>query len=409
MARLLILILVFAFATPALAQVDPSRLEEIEREKERAEEEQKQFEAERAQAQADIDRLQTEMVNLAAEAQTYERAANEAEDRVAEFRAEEAQLIADIAADRRQLVDLLAALQRIERNPPPALATHPDNAKQAAQAAHLMGAISSDISERSEALKVRLENLQTVRRKLEAELVLLSEARADLDRRREAMNKLVGQKKDAERRLGKRSAEAEAEAARLASEADSLRELIGRFEAEARGVTPRVKPPSTAITEPRQAEGTPVPRLKPRSDRPPEPLELPPDTLRFADARGRLLAPAQGRLVSRFGEQVSGEKEQGITLSTRAGAQVLSPYYGRVEFAGPFKNYDNVVIINAGEGYFILLTGLGETFAAKGSNIRAGEPVGKMPNENDSPLYIEFRKNSQPIDPSPWIGTQFAG
>ena len=173
-----------------------------------------------------------------------------------------------------------------------------------------------------------------------------------------------------------------------------MRELIKRFESTASDVVPRLKP----------APGSAVPRIKPKTgSRPPEPLNLPEGT-RFADARGGLKPPVQGTLKSGYG---SGRK--GLTVSTSLSAQVTAPFTGRIEFAGAFKNYDNVVILNVGDNYFMLLTGLGEIFVNSGEMVGVGEPIGMMPNSSKlTELYIELRKNGSPINPAPWLGNAFA-
>ena len=97
-------------------------------------------------------------------------------------------------------------------------------------------------------------------------------------------------------------------------------------------------------------------------------------------------------------------------MGGRSKAQVISPYAGRVEFSGAFKNYDNVVILNVGDGYFILLTGLGETYVETNENIKTGEPIGLLPfkAKGTADLYIEFRKNGKTINPKPWLGAALA-
>ena len=98
-----------------------------------------------------------------------------------------------------------------------------------------------------------------------------------------------------------------------------------------------------------------------------------------------------------------GEKSKGITISTRSGAQVLAPFSGRIEFAGDFKNYSRVVILNVGDGYFIVLTGMTESFGKKGQMVLSGEPLGRMGTSSPE-LYIELRKKGTPVNPIPWLG-----
>lgn len=108
-------------------------------------------------------------------------------------------------------------------------------------------------------------------------------------------------------------------------------------------------------------------------------------------------------------------KTSGIFLAAQPGAQVLAPADGEIVFAGAFHSYDQLVILNAGEGYLVLLAGMHEISAQQGQSVRAGEPVGIM---GDKPakmllaanlttaaapvLYVEFRKHNEPVDPSPW-------
>src|SRR5690606_3300011 len=111
-----------------------------------------------------------------------------------------------------------------------------------------------------------------------------------------------------------------------------------------------------------------------------------------------------------YGETTSnGRKSQGIVIQTRYGAQVTSPSDGWVVYAGEFRSYGQLLIINAGGGYHVLLAGLSRIDAQLGQFILAGEPVGTMQvaaggqsDENAPVLYVEFRKEGRPVDPSPW-------
>jgi septal ring factor EnvC (AmiA/AmiB activator) len=136
----------------------------------------------------------------------------------------------------------------------------------------------------------------------------------------------------------------------------------------------------------------------------------------FSESKGRLDFPVQGQVWKAFGTDNGLDgKTQGVFLSSQVKAQVLSPVDGTVEFAGEFRSYDQVVIINPGEGYLVLLAGMAEITAEPGQSVRAGEPVGNM-GEKPAPLqlvadlakldnpvlYVEFRKKNEPVDPAPW-------
>lgn len=137
----------------------------------------------------------------------------------------------------------------------------------------------------------------------------------------------------------------------------------------------------------------------------------------FHQAKGRLPPPAHGRTVLSFGEKTQyGGASKGIVLETRASAQITSPSDGWVVYAGEFRSYGQLLIINAGGGYHILLAGLSRIDVEPGQFVLAAEPVGTMggiaasretkdgaKSEANAPvLYVEFRKEGSPVDPSPW-------
>ena len=90
---------------------------------------------------------------------------------------------------------------------------------------------------------------------------------------------------------------------------------------------------------------------------------------------------------------------------TRAQAQVVSPFDAKVEFAGPFQGYGELLILSVGDGYHIVLSGLARLYTVSGQSVLAGEPVGQMPDRADPApeLYYEIRKDGAPIDPAPWM------
>ena len=132
-----------------------------------------------------------------------------------------------------------------------------------------------------------------------------------------------------------------------------------------------------------------------------------PEGLReFAQAKGHVVLPVRGETTGQFGEDADfGVTRKGIVIRTRADAQVVAPFDGQIVFAGPFRGYGQILIIEHGGGYHTLVAGLARVDTIVGQWVLAGEPVGLMGNldAEQTELYVELRHAGQPIDPSPWF------
>ena len=143
-------------------------------------------------------------------------------------------------------------------------------------------------------------------------------------------------------------------------------------------------------------------RNKPREKKRSHPFNLKP----FALSRGSLRYPAVGRISKRYGQTIRrGVTSKGLTIETRSSAQVVAPYNGKVVYAGNFRGYGQLLIIDHGEGYHTLLAGMSRIDGVIGQYLFLGEPVGVMgiPRKGKPKLYVELRRNSQPINPIPWL------
>lgn len=194
---------------------------------------------------------------------------------------------------------------------------------------------------------------------------LLEQAKAAIETERVELARLLERRRALQARYTADAATAERRARRLAAEARDLRDLARRAAATARN-------PGAG------------PSVIPAAWRP----------------------PADGRMVRAFGAR-AGEAapSQGVVLRTRPGAQVTAPAAGEVSYAGPFRSYGQVLILNLDGGYALVLTGLGAITARVGDTVRTGQPVGEMPASDTSApdLYVEVRRNGQPIDPGRWL------
>jgi len=391
--RCLILCLILIWGFPAQAQnPDPSKLENLTKAEENARQKEIELTKKRAVVQSEIDTLKKRLIKTASEVKNFELEGLSLKSKLSKLDIEESTLREKIYGDRQALMSLIAALQRIENNPPPPLAIRPNEAVEAARAEKLMTTLSGELKSRAEELSNRLKTSQSLRNEIQDKQKSLSANETSLAKRHSKIASLVTEKSKLEKSISKEKEEATRQVAKLASEAKTLRELIESFEAASVDVAPRVKPKSS---QPRSKTSLSL-----------KPVKLPKGVAKFSKAKGKLQSPVSaGRIIRNYGGS-----EKGITVKSQAQTQVVAPYSGRIEFAGAFKNYDNVVIINVGNGYFILLTGLDESYVESGENINMGEPVGLLPfKENGSAnLYIEFRKNGATIDPKPWLGAALA-
>ena len=364
--------------TPAYAQ-SSNDVDALTKKEEAAREEANALEVERQKVRKDVSNLKKTLAKTARQTQTIETDLTALERETESLTERALTLNTQIEADRAQYTELLAALQRLELSPPPSLALTPRDAKRSADAGLLMATLSNQLKSRADALALNLTALEVTQARLVLKKRDLSDTRTKLKSEMKIVNAGLTSKSKLEAKLADEKKTAAAEADRLAAESKTLLELIAKLEKEAAKVVPRTKP----------------------GRKPTAKLVLPEGTKPFAQAKGGMIQPVSGRLIKSYGR---GEKGQ--TYAGRPGGQVIAPYAGRVEFSGPFKNYDNVVILNVGDGYFVLLTGLNDLYIDAGDTVRRGEPVGKLPSQTGAELYIELRRNGSPVDPKPWLQAQ---
>ena len=382
---------------------DPEEAARLEQEEQQAAERAAAIRRQAEEMAQDIALMQRQLVELGQRVGASESAAIETEQRLADLETEEGALLARLNEDREALMALLAAIQRIESQAPPAILAAPGDAADAARAASLMADVAPALRERADALAGQLTHLRTLRADIQAEQDRLASTETTLAAQRLELEVLIAERRGLEARRRNEAVELLAVASSAGERARSIRSLIGELSRMAE-VTPNLNPRRLEL-----ADVIPAPRMRPTRDMiaarpPPAPLQ----TLRFADARGRLQSPASGSIVRRYGHVAEdGTRSDGIFIRTRPRAQVVSPFDARVEFAGPFNTYGGLLILNVGDDYYIVLAGMAVTYASVGQSVLAGEPVGAMPDQSQPApdLYLELRRDGDAIDPAPWIRT----
>jgi len=377
-----------ALAVPATAQDRDAVLRQIEQERGRA----ATLERRAQQEQAEFERLQIAARQAAAQAMAREDEASELEARLAELDAERARRDSAIADRRGEIAALAGALQRLARQPPEALALEPNTPLEAARTGALVANMVAHLETQARALKSELDALAVARRgalqaqtALAASLSALAQERNRLDTALEARARSV---------------------ARLLDERGDTAQRIARLGREAAELLGRIEPAPAQLAAPLAAPLAPVarPAVRPIPSQPADLQGLP-----------SYLWPVRGRIVESWGQALpGGQLARGLTIEPREAASLVAPAEGSVAFAGPFRGYGQILILEHGGGYHSILAQLGRIDATVGQSVAAGEPVGRAgTDERGLPVvYLELRRHGQPVDPTPWLqaaGTRAAG
>ena len=352
-----------------------------------------------------------------------------------------------LAQRHDSIARLLAAMQRMGRNPPPVMITRREDALMMVRSAMMLATAFPELRDQAMALAGRLNDLARVMAdirtegdKLKAETTRLNDSRTrlaqlmeskrqslaerqvELDRvRREAVEiaRNVTDLNELITRLDKAVAAHTGQDTHPAADAGAGTAASARLEVAALPEANLVVPSASLLADPNTLtgkkaggvpaaielapQGTKIASLNPGRIKPAVP---------FNRAKGLVLLPAQGRRVLTFGDKTQyGGQSKGLVLETRHGGQVTSPCDGWIVYAGEFRTYGQLLIINAGGGYHILLAGLSQIDVQLGQFVLTGEPVGVMSaaakaqksntQDNAPVLYIEFRKDSSRLIPTP--------
>lgn len=383
-------------------------LESVRAEQKRATETEKKLRGEIDRLGEDRRKLNQTMIETAARIRTAEQDITSIENRLDLLDNSERGINGSLEARREVIAQVLAALQRIGRRPPPALLVRPEDVLQSVRTAILLGAVLPELRSEADVLAGDLADLVRVRREAATERTRRATDLAGLAEQRTRMGLLIEER---QRRLAEVETELSAarrRAMQLALQVDNLKDLIARLEAN---LDPATRAARTGEEVRQQAEARPnLALLK-------DPGRLAP-AIAFASAKGMLPLPVNGARTREFGATDSlGGTHKGMSISTRAGAQVTAPCDGWVVYAAPYRSYGQLLILNAGGGYHVLLAGMDRISVDLGQFVLTGEPLGVMGTGGDdtstgfgtSPsqpvLYIEFRKDGLPVDPSPWWAT----
>jgi murein hydrolase activator len=393
-------------ASPDAIKQREQELEATRAQQQNAAEAQAKLKAEIAAIGQDRSKLNQLLIDIAAQVRGVETRIGDAEARLRPLDTREQQIRSSLDSRRSEIVEVLAALQRAGRRTPPALLIRPEDALQSLRTAMLLGSVVPELRSRAAKLTGDLTELVTVRKTIATERDRLALDRDKLGGDQVRLAALVDERQRKQSSIEKDMETEGTRAIALSRQVDSLQGLIAKMEQD---LTSAAKAAATASLQGAPATLNGKPNLRALKD----PARISP-AIAFASAKGLFAMPVNGVKIRDFGgSDGAGGVEKGISLATRAGAQVTTPCDGWVVYAGPFRSYGQLLILNAGGGYHVLIAGMERISVNIGQFVLTGEPVATMgttslvasilaTNASQPVLYVEFRKDGTPIDPGPW-------
>jgi len=414
-ALLLVACLAGAMVVPAHAQNPPRDRDPkaAEAELRAADERRRALEAEAEAIRMDRTRLNAALIETNSKMRQAQARMTEIEKRLDVATGSEEAIRKSLESRRAVLGEVLAVLQRMRRGLPPAMLASPEDALRSVRTAMMLGAVLPELRSEAQSLASDLNELVELRKSIAQEKERLANEAQAFTRDNEKLSALVSARQSALKDTEQKLAEQRQRLLDLAKQSADFKELISRSETEiaaAGRAAQDAKAADAAQAKATRASATPFG----------DPARLAPK-IAFADAKGLLPVPVSGKIVKTYGAPDGiGGTEKGLSLATRPGAPVASPSDGWVAFSGPYRTYGQLLIINAGAGYYIVLAGMERINVEVGQFVLAGEPVATMGDgtartalstsvatslalgASQPILYVEFRKDGTAIDPGPW-------
>jgi septal ring factor EnvC (AmiA/AmiB activator) len=396
-------------AAPALDDIQKreKELESLRAEQRRTLENEARLKREIESIGDDRRKFNEQLIGTAARVVAVEERIGKTQERLNLYDESEQGLRKSLDERRNVIAEVLAALQRIGRQAPPAILLRAEDALQSVRSAMLLGAVLPEMRQQTESLISDLGELVRLRREIAAERDKLARDLLVIADERQRLSLMIEERQKKQTDAEKALADERARAAQLARQAADLKDLIGKLEA---GLDTAQRSARLAA---RNNDDKKALDIRPDLAALKDPGRLTP-AIPFASAKGTLPLPVNGVRIKEFGAPDGmGGTEKGLSISTRPGSQITSPCDGWVVYAGNFRNYGQLLILNAGGGYHVLLAGMERISVDLGQFVVTGEPVAVMGGgalstvaialgSSKPVLYIEFRKDGTPVDPGPW-------
>lgn len=337
----------------------------------------------------EVSSVKKQMVKAAGQVQDNEETLSKLEIKLNELEENKKLVENRLGARETQIIHLMSALQKMAVYPPQAVFFSPQNPVDNLRSSLILQSTQEPLQATADKLKQELNKLATLQAAIKAQASEIKLVALRLETERGKMEKLMQQKSILQSHFEFESIDAKKKADALGKQAKNLEDLLAKLEKEKQK---KMKKMADAAAKQKPILSVPAPSAVKGA---------------FEKSLGSLPLPARGRIIQKYGDTtLGGGSAKGLTMETRPNAQIIAPFDGTVLFAGEFKGYGNLIIIEHSDGYHSLLSGLTRIDCAVGQNVLTGEPVGVMSNGNNNKLYMEFRQNGQPVNPQKWFASK---
>ena len=387
--------------TASAVQVSDAQLKEVEQQVFEKSMEHKKLQAQATQISLELSEVSKKMIQTAKQLQNNEEKLSKMEKQLALLEEDLISAEKDFDKDDKNLIKTITALQNLALKPTESLLVQPLNPVDVIRSAMILRETIPHLESRANTVRNKLINIKNKKNRIEQQIKEISKQKAVMSEEHKRINSLLKQKHSLRNLVEIKSEKAKKNVDKLASQAQDLRDLLAKLEKQ------RLEKERLEQEKRRKEEEARKRKLEEKQSDDLIKYETKAITniaSGFEKAKGSLPLPARGNIITKYGEEkAKGISAKGITIASRNQAQVISPFDGNVIFSGPFRGYGNMIIIEHGDGYLSLLSGLETLNVELGQMLLAGEPVGVMPSGGKSELYVEIRKNNQPINPAAWF------
>ncbi len=320
-----------------------------------------------------VDRIVAQRAALTAEIAAAAAQIDAANARIAIISSRQRQQQAILGAQSEPLLRLNAALQQMTRRPTALMMAQPGQRSDYVHLRAIMATVEPEIARKTAAVRQQIAIQKDLRGQELLALKSLNDARGNLSTRRSALAKIEG---DSRGKADSLSADAAVEFEQAIAQGERARDIVADIDSSRAGGETAAD--LAVLDGPFLRQGV--------------------SGLSAQPAGGAYMIPQNGQLVFGYSElNDTGYRERGIRLRLSPSASIAAPAAGTVSFAGPYRSFGQIVIIEHGGGWTSLITNLGSLSVAKGASVNQGTPIGRASAESPE-ITLELRRNGRTMD-----------